>query len=128
MELTEEQIDWLVEHYVNPGRARGEMPLLEQSLLDLGLIKSECFPVGDTNIYVLSLTDPGWKEAARHRFAEVVEKFANVFSEEAVGRVMFGGLLLGSLPILLSSEEELVRKHASRRLEELKRDSEQGDN
>lgn len=128
MELTEEQIDWLVEHYIHPGRAWGEVPPLEQSLLDLGLIKSECFPTKGTNIYVLSLIEAGWKEAARYRFAEVVERYSRVFSEEAVGRVMIGGLPLSALPILLSSEKELVRKHASKRLEELKRDSDQGDN
>lgn len=137
MELTEEQIDWLVEHYVHPGRARGKIPPLEQSLLDLGLIKSEYFPtsveqnryfpVGDVNIYVLSLIEAGWKEAARHRFAEIVEKYSDFFSEEAIERVMIGGLPLGALPVLLSSEKELVQKLASRRLEQLKRGNDCGD-
>lgn len=127
MKLTEEQVDWLVEHYVNPGRARGEMPPLEQSLLDLGLIKSECFPTRDTNIYVLSLTERGWKEAAGYRFAEVVEKCSEVFSEEAIGRVVIGGLPLGALPVLLSNESVLVQKHASKRLEQLKCENGYGD-
>jgi len=78
-------------------------------------------------IYVLSLTNTGWEEAARYRFTEVVEKFASVFSEEAVERVMFGGLSLDVLPVLLSSEEELVRKHASKRLEQLKCEGDHGD-
>jgi len=136
MELTEEQVDWLVEHYVHPGRARGKIPPLEQSLLDLGLIKSEYFPtsveqnkhfpIGDANIYVLSLIDAGWKEAARYRFAEIVEKYLDFFSEEAVERVMMGGLPLGALPVLLSSEKELVQKLASKRLEQLGRENDCG--
>jgi len=127
MELTEEQVDWLVEHYVNPGRARGKMPSLEQSLLDLGLIKSECFPTRDTNIYVLSLTEEGWKEAAGYRFAEVVEKCKGVFSGEAIGRVVIGGLSLGALPVLLSNESVLVQKYASKRLEQLRHENDCGD-
>jgi len=95
------------------------IPPLEQSLLDLGLVKSECFPVRGTDIYVLSPTEKGWKVAAERRFSDVLEKYSDIVGGKSIWKRLAEGLSLDKLPELLSSEIGLAREVASEQLEQL---------
>ena len=119
MDLNKEQIDWLVEHFVHPGRAWIKLPSLEQSLIDLGLVKAETFPYADGfDVIVLSLTKSGWAAAIQYRSGDVkkhYDKFDNRFIREAE----MANVSLGQLPEFLSSGDELVQDIAEIKLGKL---------
>lgn len=122
MDLSEEQLDWLVEHFVNPGRAWIKAPPLEQSLLDLGLIKDETFPYDDGfDVIVLSLTKRGWVTAIQYR-SEDVKKYYNMFGEQFVRTAQMDRVSLAQLPEFLSSEDALTQDVASIKLGKLLKD------
>lgn len=126
MDLSDEQLDWLAEHFVNPGRAWIKPPPLEQSLLDLDLIKAETFPFEDGfNVIVLSLTTLGWYAAIQHR-SEKVKKHYGTFSPQFIKMAEMANVPLEQLPEHLSSEDNVTRLVASIRLDKLLGDKEDG--
>lgn len=123
MDLSEEQLDWLAEHFVHPGRAWIKPPPLEQSLIDLGLIKTETFPYdGGFDVIVLSLTKRGWAVAIQYR-SETVKKYYEMFGERFVRVAQMDGVSLAQLPEFLSSKDALTQDVASVRLGKLLKDN-----
>jgi hypothetical protein len=126
MDLSEEQIGWLVEHFVHPGRAWVKLQPLERSLLDLGLVKSETFPFEDGyTVFVLSLTKKGWVAAIQYRPKDV-EKYYEMFGAKFIAWAQMEDVSLAQLPELLSSDDELTQDIASIRLVKLLKDREDG--
>jgi len=126
MDLSEEQIGWLVEHFVHPGRAWVKLPPLERSLLDLGLVKSEIFPSEDSfDVFVISLTKTGWVAAIQYRPKDV-EKYYEMFGAKFIAWAQMENVSLAQLPELLSSDDELIQDIASIRLVKLLKDREDG--
>lgn len=122
MNLNEDQLDWLVKHFVYPGRAWIKPPLLEQSLIDLGLVKAEVFPYEDGyDVIVLSLTKMGWTAAIQYRPAEVKNHY-DKFDDKFIRTAEMANVDLLHLPEFLSSEDPLTQGIAEIRLGKLLRD------
>ena len=126
MDLSGEQLDWLAEHFIHPGRAWIKPPPLEQSLLDLGLIKAEVFPYADGfDVIVLSLTRLGWAAAVLHR-ADDVRKHYGMFEPQFIKMAEMTEASLERLPEFLSSGDRVTRLVASNMLDKLLKDKEDG--
>lgn len=126
MDLSAKQLDWLAEHFIHPGKAWIKPPPLEQSLLDLGLIKSETFPYEDGfDVIVLSLTRLGWVAAVLHR-ADDVRKHYGMFEPQFIKLAEMSETTLDQLPEFLSSDDDLTRLIASRKLDALLKDKDDG--
>lgn len=126
MDLSDEQLDWLAEHFIQPGKAWIKPPPLEQSLLDLGLIKAEVFPYADGfDVIVLSLTRHGWTAAVQYR-SDDVKKHYGKFDPTFIRMAEMADVTLEQLPELLSSNCNLTRDIASIRLDKLLKDKENG--
>lgn len=126
MDLSDEQLDWLAEHFIYPGKAWIKPPPLEQSLLDLGLIKDETFPYEDGfDVIVLSLTKLGWVAAIQHR-SEKVKKHYGMFGPQFIKIAEMANVPLEQLPEHLSSDDNITRLVASIRLDKLLKDKEDG--
>lgn len=122
MDLSDEQLDWLAEHFIHPGRAWIKPPPLEQSLLDLGLIKAETFPYDDGfDVIVLSLTRLGWAAAVLRR-ADDVRKHYGMFEPQFIKLAEMAEVSLEELPEFLSSDDRVTRLIASNKLDALLKD------
>lgn len=122
MNLNEDQLDWLVEHFAYPGRAWVKPPLLEQSLIDLGLVKAEVFLYEDGyDVIVLSPTKTGWTAAIQHR-PEEVKKHYDKFDDKFIRTAEMANVDLLHLPEFLSSESLLTQSIAEIRLGKLLRE------
>ena len=116
MDLNEDQLDWLVEHFIHPGRAWIKPPPLEQSLLNLGLIEAETFPYDDGfDVIVLSLTKRGWAAAVQYR-SDDVKQYYHMFNERFIRTAQIESVSLEQLPEFLSSEHPLTQEIAGIKL------------
>lgn len=126
MDLSDEQLDWLAEHFIYPGKAWIKPPPLEQSLLDLDLIKAETFPYDDGfDVIVLSLTKRGWAVAIQYRHDDV-EQYYDKFDARFIRTAQMVEVSLEQLPEFLSSDDALTQDIASIKLSKLLKDKEDG--
>lgn len=120
MELTEEQLDWLAEHFYKPGRAVGKPSPLEQSLIDLSLVMTETFPFGNgPDFIILSLTRRGLSMAVLYR-SEDVKEYYDRFDFRVIRKAQMGNVPLDRLSEFLSSDDAVTREVASDRLAQLR--------
>ncbi len=126
MALSEKQLDWLVEHFAYPGRAYIKPPLLEQSLIDLGLVNAEVFPYDDGfDVIVLSPTKGGWAAAVQHRPDEV-KQYYDMFDDRFIREAEMINVSMAQLPEFLSSDDDLTRDVAAIQLDKLLKDKSNG--
>lgn len=126
MDLSDEQLDWLAEHFIYPGKAWIKPPPLEQSLLDLDLIKAETFPYDDGfDVIVLSLNHRGWAIAVQRR-SEVVKTHYSKFDEAFIKTAEMAEVPLEQLSEFLSSDDKVTRDIASIKLDRLLKDKKDG--